>query len=147
MKQNEKQQNVVSELDLLLYILAIEKKYYDLFEMYGMFYEYKTCKHCRHDNQMQFKLTNDIIRTFGETGIIKIPQDKELKQVSRDITIWKGLMRCEDTSLSIRVEEYAARYKVSQDTIYKIRHRVQAMVDKFLAMKKIFKRRKREPNS
>ena len=142
----KKQNNSISESDLTIYMLAIVHKCYEFFEMYGMFCEYSKCKKCGNDNRLQFILMKEMIGSFGGLDGIKIPSEKEVKQISRDIIIWKGLARASksDGSISFLIEEYAKKYSLSLDGVYKIRKRVQETVDKFSEMKKLVRKHRRK---
>ena len=137
-------QESISEVDLMVYCLAVDRKYYELIELYGLLFEYAVCPKCKYQIQAHFKLFKEIINSFGglKKGI-RIPSEKELEQVSRDITIWKGLLACEsydEAPFTLKVDEYAKRYGLTMDSVYKIRHKVQGMVNKFLKMRQIFKK-------
>ena len=131
----------VSEIDLMLYSLAVNDGYRHLLELYGMLFEYAKCPKCGQDTGIHYKVMKEIIASFG--GVvsgIKIPTQKELAQISRDITIWKGLQGIEDThQVAERVSEYAKRYELTNDMIYRIQRKVRDMLDKFQQMRKIFK--------
>jgi hypothetical protein len=138
-------ENKISEVDLMIYALSVEKKYYGLLELYGMLIEHSTCKKCKHNSNAHFKIINEIIERFGDAEAgIAIPTSDELSQVSRDITIWRGLQGYteEAGSLALRVEEYAERYKLTPDGVYKIRNKVETLVQQFQQMKRVFRRYK-----
>lgn len=126
---------------MLLYVLAIEHKYYELLEFYGMCHEYDICPHCKKSVGLSSKMTKDVIHSFGEFGGIKIPKHAELRQITRDITIWSSLHNCEDSGMSVKVEDLAKQYRVTPGTIYSISYKMQALVDKFATMKELFNKR------
>lgn len=130
----------ISETDLLVYMLAVERGYHDLLELYGMFHESAVCPHCKKNTGAHFKLVKEVVSTFG-SGSIRVPRETVLRQLSRDIAVWKGLNRCAATPVVNTAEEFARRYRIKLINVYKIRQRVQAAVEKFMAMKRIFKRR------
>lgn len=142
--------NVISETDLMVYILAVERKYYEMLELYGIFREHAArCSRCKNT---YFRLMKETLRAFGGREIA-VPFEKEIKRVSRDITIWRGLSGCQprssagDGNLSARMEEYARRYQMKTDNVYKIKQNIQLMVDKFLTLKGIFGKRKQRAHT
>jgi hypothetical protein len=128
----------LSETDILLYYLGVEKKYYALLELYGLIRSHSVCPNCGKNTNLHFRLVKDIIDDFGLVGKIDIPSDEEIKQVTRDIAIWKGLTRCQNMHQSLRAEEYADRFDLHIDFVYRIKRKVQAMIDRFLTMKQLF---------
>ena len=97
----------ISEVDLLLYVLAIEYRYYELLEFYGMCHDYDTCPHCNKSTGVSGRMTKDVIHSFGESGGIRIPEQSELRQITRDITIWSTLANCEGSGMSVKVDDLA----------------------------------------
>lgn len=138
----------IAESDLMIYILAVEKQYYELLELYGILFEHATCPHCKKDTGVHYKAIRDIIETFGGKTSLKIPLGEDLAKVSREINIWRTLKNCKDKDSRmsrerrLKVEEYAARYEMTLDNIYKIEKRIQTMVEKFIALKGMFKKGK-----
>jgi ABC-type Na+ transport system ATPase subunit NatA len=139
----------VNEIDLMLYCLCIEMGYFELLELYGVLFSYSKCPKCGHASGMHFKVIKDIISSFG--GVvsgIKIPTLKELNQVSRDITIWKGLQGIQERDfLAERVSEYAKRFELTNDAIYRIKRKINSMIEKFAQMKKVFRQYGNRTNS
>ena len=127
----------MSECDLLLFILAIDKGYTDLLDLYGMFHEHDKCPACGCKTGVQYKLVKEIVASFGSMSL-KIPRDSELRQIARDITIWSGLRNC--PNIALKSEEYARRYGIQVCNVNKIRSRIQTAVDKFTAMKRVFRK-------
>jgi hypothetical protein len=136
----------ISESDLLIYYLAVEKKFYEILELYGLLYEHSRCKKCGYDNGLHYKIMKELLDSFSLKRGIKIPKEKDLARVSRDLTIWKGMTRYakSENPHFIQAEEYAKRYGVKVDAVYKIRDKVQSVVEKFITLKGIFKGIKNE---
>ena len=140
---------IIRETDLLIYTLAVEKKYYEFLEVYGILFEHCKCPHCGKDTSVHHKVTKEIVDTFGSMekwSSIKVPRHQEVEETLRDITIWKGLKNCEAYSdaKSMRIKEYQARYELSQIAIYKIQERMQKIVDRYLQLKKVFNEKQDE---
>lgn len=130
----------LSEVDLMIFILSSEKNYHDLLDLYGMLHAHGTCPKCGVKTGSQHKLIKEIVATFGSSAI-RIPRDSELRQVVRDITIWNGLRDC--PNIALKSEEYARRYGMKVCNVSKIRTKIQAAVDRFMAMRRVFKKRVR----
>jgi len=129
----------------MIYYLAMEKKYYELLELYGLFHEFTQCPHCKKDNNVHFKMMREVIHTFGGTKEgLRIPKGVELQRISRDLTIWKGLKRYRESSLnaSAQAKEYSERYDITVDNVNKIYTNIQKVVDKYLNLKSIYTKAK-----
>lgn len=134
----------IAEIDLYMYYLAIEKKYYELLELYGLLFQYTECPHCKKDTGLHFKVMKELIATFGGIEHLRIPKEKDIQQIARDITIWKGLKRCEDALLVEKVAEYSERYELTTDAVYKIRHRVEKVIERFMTAREVYTKRRAE---
>jgi Mor family transcriptional regulator len=134
----------IRESDLIVMYLSIVRQYSELFELYGLISEFSICENCGHDNKLQFKLFKEILEYFGGISAIKIPKAREMVQATRDITIWKGLQRCkyDKEAAAIKAAEYSKEYEMTLDNVYKIRDRVQKLVDKFLTLDEQYRKRK-----
>lgn len=130
----------LSESDLMVYYLAVEEGFYELMELYGLLHEYSKCPSCGHENGLHYKVMKELIDTFGDLGKpIKIPDKIMLTKVSRNITIWKGLSGLTNEEESARrLADYTERYELKKDSVYKIKYRMEVIVQKFLSLKKVF---------
>lgn len=125
----------INESDLLLYYFAVERRYFDLFELHGMLAaSTKRCPHCKKTLDIHAALMRDVFDSFGGRAI-RVPTKDELNTFTRDMTIWRGLSLCTRGTLGLRVEEYMGRYSLPRDVVHRIRNKVQKVVDKFQAVR------------
>ena len=134
----------IKESDLMVMYLSTVRQYSELFELYGLISEFSVCKNCGHDGKLQVSLFTEILEYFGGIKGIRIPKAREMVQATRDITIWKGLQRCKNNkeAAAIKAAEYVIEYEMTLDNVYKIRNRVQGIVNKFLTLDEQYRKRK-----
>lgn len=133
----------IAETDLLLYTLALEKGYHEILDLYGILFDHSVCPHCKRNTGSHHKSLKDIVETFGGASKkgIQVPAMDLMRDILRNITIWKGLSACMEVgSVQVqRIEYYAQEYSMSPDNVLKIHRRMDSIAQRFLTLREAFR--------